>query len=144
MSKEILALNWVNLIFTFWPIRKKNSGNFLLFSKFGKIFDIESIAKITSRKICSVGWFAQIGWFFHAKISPYKVDASFFSLTWSLTGKQETLREKCPNTEFFLVLIFLYSDQKKLRIWTLSRSEEGGRTYMRKVAKVKIIEIVLK
>ena len=35
------------------------------------------------------------------------------------------LREKCPNTEFFLVSIFLYSiriqentDQKKLRIWT--------------------------
>ena len=54
------------------------------------------------------------------------------------------MREKCPNTEVFLVLIFLYSDQKKLRIWTLSRSEEGGRTYMRKVAKVKIIEIVLK
>ena len=101
MSKEILALNWVNLIFTFWPIRKKNSGNFLLFSKFGKIFDIESIAKITSRKICSVGWFAQIGWFFHAKISPYKVDASFFSLTWSLTGKQETLREKVSKYRVF-------------------------------------------
>ena len=37
-----------------------------------------------------------------------------------------TLREKCPNTEFFQVRIFLYSvqrqentDQKKLRIWTL-------------------------
>ena len=49
-----------------------------------------------------------------------------------------TLREKCPNTEFFLVSIFSYScipyllrrspysfqirenmDQKKLRIWTL-------------------------
>ena len=30
-----------------------------------------------------------------------------------------TLREKCPNTEFLLVRIFLYSDQKKLRIWTL-------------------------
>ena len=36
------------------------------------------------------------------------------------------LREKCPNTEFFLVHIFLYSvqmqenkDQKKIRIWTL-------------------------
>ena len=36
------------------------------------------------------------------------------------------LREKCPNTEFFLVRIFLYSewilentDQTKLRIWTL-------------------------
>ena len=37
-----------------------------------------------------------------------------------------SLREKCPNTEFFPVRIFLYSfliqentDQKKLRIWTL-------------------------
>ena len=36
------------------------------------------------------------------------------------------LRYTCPNTEFFLVRIFLYSvriqentDQKKLRIWTL-------------------------
>ena len=30
-----------------------------------------------------------------------------------------TLHEKCPNTEFFLIRIFLYSDQKKLHIWTL-------------------------
>ena len=30
-----------------------------------------------------------------------------------------TLREKCPNTEFFLVRIFLYSDQKQLHIGTL-------------------------
>ena len=30
-----------------------------------------------------------------------------------------SLCEKCPNTEFFLVLIFPHSDQKKLRIWTL-------------------------
>ena len=37
-----------------------------------------------------------------------------------------SLREKCPNTELFLVHIFLYSvriqentDQKLLRIWTL-------------------------
>ena len=30
-----------------------------------------------------------------------------------------SLREKCPNMEFFLVRIFLYSDQEKLRIWTL-------------------------
>ena len=29
------------------------------------------------------------------------------------------LREKYPNTEFFLVRIFPHSDQKKLRIWTL-------------------------
>ena len=33
-----------------------------------------------------------------------------------------TLRKKCPNTEFFLVRIFLYSDQKKLRIWTFLNS----------------------
>ena len=31
-----------------------------------------------------------------------------------------TLREKCPNKEFFLVRNFPHSDQKKLRIWTLS------------------------
>ena len=30
----------------------------------------------------------------------------------------DTLCEKCPNTEFFLVRILPYSDQKKLRIWT--------------------------
>ena len=30
-----------------------------------------------------------------------------------------TLREKCPNTEFFLVRIFPHMDQNKLRIWTL-------------------------
>ena len=40
--------------------------------------------------------------------------------------KNLALREKCPNTEFFLLRIFLYSvrieeitDQKKLRIRTL-------------------------
>ena len=30
-----------------------------------------------------------------------------------------SLREKCPNAEFNLVRIFLYSDQKKLCIWKL-------------------------
>ena len=41
------------------------------------------------------------------------------------THKNDALREKCINTEFFLVHIFLYSeiqentDQKKLCIWTL-------------------------
>ena len=52
----------------------------------------------------------------------------FFTFTASLlilimiscdTDYTVTLREKCPNKEFFLVCIFLYSDQKKLRIWTL-------------------------
>ena len=32
---------------------------------------------------------------------------------------QHLLWEKCLETEFFLVRISLYSDQKKLRIWTL-------------------------
>ena len=47
-------------------------------------------------------------------------------LEWGLKNLKKTLlREKCPNTEFFLILIFLYSvriqentDQIKLRIWT--------------------------
>ena len=51
----------------------------------------------------------------------------YYSFAWSVT-----LREKCPNTEFFLVRIFLHSDwirkfiqiqentnQKKFRIWIL-------------------------
>ena len=44
----------------------------------------------------------------------------------SCTVNLLSLREKCPNTELFLVRIFLYSiriqentDQKQLRIWTL-------------------------
>ena len=44
-----------------------------------------------------------------------------------------SLREKCPNTEFFMVRIFLYSDwiqentdQKKLRIWTIFRRRMRG------------------
>ena len=44
-----------------------------------------------------------------------------------LGTRNSSLREKCPNTEIFLVGIFLYfpviqenTDQKKLRIWTLS------------------------
>ena len=35
----------------------------------------------------------------------------------------KTLRVKCPDTEFFLVRIFLHLDQRKLRIWTLFRKE---------------------
>ena len=30
-----------------------------------------------------------------------------------------SLRENCPNAKFFLVRIFMHSDQEKLRIWTL-------------------------
>ena len=48
-----------------------------------------------------------------------------------MTNGEPSLREKekCPDTEFFLVHIFLHSvriqentDPKKLRIWTLLRS----------------------
>ena len=41
-----------------------------------------------------------------------------------------TLREKCPNTEFFLVRIFRHSDQKKLRIWTLFTQCNRGLEYI--------------
>ena len=40
------------------------------------------------------------------------------SLCFEITNKG-TLREKCPNTEVFLVRIQEITDQKKLRIWTL-------------------------
>ena len=42
---------------------------------------------------------------------------SLFYYNWTIIV---SLREKCPN-QFFLVRIFLYSDQKKLSIWTLFR-----------------------
>ena len=34
--------------------------------------------------------------------------------------RQPALREKCPNTEFYLVHIFLYSDRKKLRYYIIA------------------------
>ena len=53
-------------------------------------------------------------------------DANSKTLAISQKNIKQTPREKCPNTEFFLVRIFLYSvqiqentDKKKLRIWTL-------------------------
>ena len=42
---------------------------------------------------------------------------SFFHRRMKLEG--DSLREKCPDMEFFLFHIFLYSDQEKLRILTL-------------------------
>ena len=44
------------------------------------------------------------------RISPTNMKKSYL---------KNTLREKCPTTEFFLVRIFPHSDQKKLPIWTL-------------------------
>ena len=61
-----------------------------------------------------------------------------------------SLREKCPNTEFFLVRIFLYSvqiqentDQKKLRIhiWTLFTQ---CISYLSIVSLNNILEIMMK
>ena len=59
-----------------------------------------------------------LNWFF-------KCALSISNLT-TLKSTKLSLREKCPNTEFVLVRIFLYSvriqentDQKKIRIWTL-------------------------
>ena len=51
----------------------------------------------------------------------------FTNIFWDSSTWMVLQREKCPNMEFFLVRIFLYSvriirentDQKKIRIWTL-------------------------
>ena len=45
----------------------------------------------------------------------------WYAVDWWLLINQLSLREKCPNTEFFLVRIFLYSDwiRKFTSIWTL-------------------------
>ena len=42
-----------------------------------------------------------------------------FSLNFLLDSPKLSLSEKCSNTDFFLIHIFPYSDQKKLRIWTI-------------------------
>ena len=53
--------------------------------------------------------------------SDFVHDHKFCESVLNVNGKNilKSLCEKCPNTEFFLVRIFPYSAQKKLRIWTL-------------------------
>ena len=53
-----------------------------------------------------------------------------------LTNRKMTisLREKCPNTEFFLVRIKENTDQEKLRIWTL---------FMQSIALRKLMKLFL-
>ena len=59
------------------------------------------------------------------EINHYKFVFFFCEFMHKAQGKQENkvrysaLREKYLNTEFFLICIFLYVDQKNLRIWTL-------------------------
>ena len=48
---------------------------------------------------------------------PRKISSKYVKMNRKNLNGRYTLREKCPNTEFFL---FSHSDQKKLRIWTLS------------------------
>ena len=46
-------------------------------------------------------------------------------LVWAFIALKtnQSMREKCPNTEIFLVRIQKNKDQKKLRIWSISNSE---------------------
>ena len=70
----------------------------------------------------------------------YKFLKSYlFIFTFTFAYIDIPLREKCPNTEFFLVCIFTYllrkfpysiriwenTDQKKLRIWTLFKQRHS-------------------
>ena len=60
------------------------------------------------------------------------------------------LREKCPNTQFFLVRIFLYSvriqentDQKKLRIWALFTQCKSYFSWLTFVKNMLLIQLSL-
>ena len=59
-------------------------------------------------------------------------------------NRRQSIREMCPNTEFFLVRIFLYSvriqentDQKKRRIWKFLCSECHKLQTVKKIIVVK-------
>ena len=87
----------VNLLHSFRiPFPKNTSGRLLLNSFKGVL----EIWKETRKKICERIYIL------------VKLQAPCLWL-------DNTLREKYQNTEFFLVRIFLYSDQKKLLIWIL-------------------------
>ena len=82
--------------------------------KSSRLFQSELFEHILKPKCNTLPW----GW--------SKKTLDFWHWLGFLIIRQWTLREKCPNTEFFLVCIFLYSvriqentDQKRLRIWTL-------------------------
>ena len=60
------------------------------------------------------------------------VFCKFLEIIWDIFGDNflsYIRREKCPNTELFLVYIFLYSNQKKFRIWTLFTVKTCLKTY---------------
>ena len=49
----------------------------------------------------------------------YRLGGVYDSFSIGRFLRKFALHEKTPNTEFYLVRIFLHSDQKKLLIWTL-------------------------
>ena len=79
-------------------------------------------AKFTGKHLCwSLNCNETEGWEISQNLQESTCSGALF-----LLKLQATLREKCPNTEVFLVRIFPYSDwipentdQKKLSIWTL-------------------------
>ena len=71
-------------------------------------------------------WSKKNGTYWHVVLTTHFFVLFLWDIAVSDFCLLETLREKCPNTEFFLVRIFPYLDwirentnQKKLRIWTL-------------------------
>ena len=71
---------------------------------------------------------------FCCKFSKFVIQFSYSATLWNTCDKwfvilvlqMFSLNEKCPNTEFFLVLIFLHLDwiqentyQKKIHVWTI-------------------------
>ena len=76
-------------------------------------------------------------WIWHQKLEPVdNRNINDESDSWNKLA----LLENCPNTEFFLVRIFLYLDQKKLCIWTLFTQCN----FYRKVEKSDQIDKIIK
>ena len=46
----------------------------------------------------------------HYNLCKYDLDTTYDYIANHLKLRSQSLREKCPNAEFFLVRIFLYSD----------------------------------
>ena len=103
-----------------WNTRHSSLNSFLIGSQF-----ISKTLKKGIQKICFFFSLFFLSWRFLKQI----MCRTYFRKQNAIVKQNfiaKSLREKCPNTEFFLVRIFLYLDwiqknvdQKKLRIWTL-------------------------
>ena len=85
---------------------------------------MKKVTKLTWEGVSAINSWSHYSFFFLCvhfscnSVFPLYVSDEFLVISQSAVMKI-TLREKSVYTEFFLVRVFLYSNQKKLRIWTL-------------------------